>query len=84
MEKKAIVILARQHPGETPGSFVAEEMLLELLRSSSEVDFLCWRFDIFILPMVNQDGVHLGNYRSNFAGFDLNRCWLRPDSLRQP
>lgn len=34
--------------------------------------------------MVNPDGVALGNYRSNFAGYDLNRCWLRPDSVRQP
>jgi len=31
--KKAIVILARQHPGETPGSFIVEEMLTELLKS---------------------------------------------------
>lgn len=34
--------------------------------------------------MVNIDGVVLGNYRSNFAGFDLNRCWLKPDPLKQP
>jgi murein tripeptide amidase MpaA len=59
-------------------------MILELLRNSSESDFLAWRFDIFIFPMVNQDGVQLGNYRSNFAGFDLNRCWLRPDSVKHP
>jgi cytosolic carboxypeptidase protein 2/3 len=57
VEKKALVILARQHPGETPGSFIAEEMVMELLRNSSESDFLGWRFDIFIFPMVNQDGV---------------------------
>ena len=34
--------------------------------------------------MVNIDGVALGNYRGNFAGFDLNRCWLRPDPVKQP
>ena len=34
--------------------------------------------------MVNIDGVILGNYRGNFAGFDLNRCWLRPDPQKQP
>ena len=34
--------------------------------------------------MVNIDGVVLGNYRGNFAGFDLNRCWLRADSVKQP
>lgn len=78
------MILGRQHPGETPGSYVGEEILLELLRSSNEVDFLCWRYDIFLIPMVNQDGVQLGNYRSNYAGFDLNRNWLHPDPVHHP
>ena len=34
--------------------------------------------------MVNIDGVGLGNYRGNFAGYDLNRCWLRTDPIKQP
>jgi len=34
--------------------------------------------------MVNLDGVAVGNYRSNFAGFDLNRCWLKTDPLKHP
>lgn len=34
--------------------------------------------------MVNMDGVALGNYRGNFSGYDLNRCWLRPDPVRHP
>jgi murein tripeptide amidase MpaA len=34
--------------------------------------------------MVNIDGVILGNYRGNFAGFDLNRCWLKTDPNKQP
>jgi murein tripeptide amidase MpaA len=48
------------------------------------MEFMLWRFDIFVFPMVNIDGVAVGNYRGNFAGYDLNRCWLRPDPLRQP
>jgi len=34
--------------------------------------------------MVNMDGVALGNYRGNFAGYDLNRCWQKTDSNKQP
>lgn len=34
--------------------------------------------------MVNIDGVILGNYRSNLAGYDLNRCWLKADSVKHP
>lgn len=28
-----------------------------------------------IVPMVNPDGVHLGNQRTNLLGMDLNRSW---------
>jgi murein tripeptide amidase MpaA len=31
-----------------------------------------------MVPMVNPDGVALGNYRTNFAGLDLNRKWIHP------
>lgn len=34
--------------------------------------------------MVNVDGVIMGNYRGNFAGYDLNRCWLKTDPNKQP
>lgn len=30
---------------------------------------------IKVIPMLNPDGVFLGNYRSNLLGFDLNRSW---------
>ena len=55
-----------------------------MLKNTNETDFLLSRFDIYIFPMVNIDGVALGNYRGNFAGFDLNRCWLKPDPSKQP
>ena len=45
---------------------------------------MLWRFDFYIIPMVNMDGVTVGNYRSNFVGFDLNRCWERSDPKLHP
>jgi murein tripeptide amidase MpaA len=32
-------------------------------------------FKFVIIPMVNPDGVIYGNFRTNLAGFDLNRQW---------
>lgn len=33
---------------------------------------------IKVIPMVNPDGVALGNSRSSLAGVDLNRRWSNP------
>ena len=33
--KKAIVLMARQHPGESVGSFIMDEILSELTRQNS-------------------------------------------------
>lgn len=34
--------------------------------------------------MLNPDGVAIGNYRCNLAGYDLNRVWQQPDPLLHP
>ncbi len=31
-----------------------------------------------IVPMLNPDGVIIGNYRCSLAGHDLNRQWVDP------
>nr|XP_055111093.1 cytosolic carboxypeptidase 6 isoform X7 [Symphalangus syndactylus] len=37
-----------------------------------------------IAPMLNPDGVYLGNYRCSLMGFDLNRHWLDPSPWVHP
>lgn len=37
-----------------------------------------------IVPMLNPDGVYLGNYRCSLMGFDLNRHWQDPSDWAQP
>ena len=34
--------------------------------------------------MVNPDGVIYGNFRTNLAGFDLNRQWMTPNRWLHP
>lgn len=63
--RKAIFITARQHPGETPGSLVCEGLLEFLLADSPQSRFLLSAFVFFVIPMMNPDGVVLGNERLN-------------------
>ena len=37
-----------------------------------------------IVPMINVDGVVIGNYRSSMAGNDLNRRYIEPDKMVHP
>lgn len=37
-----------------------------------------------IIPMVNPDGVFLGNNRCNLVGQDLNRCWNVSSEFSSP
>ena len=34
--------------------------------------------------MINPDGVIYGNFRTNLAGFDLNRQWIEPNKWMHP
>nr|XP_023029222.1 cytosolic carboxypeptidase 6 [Leptinotarsa decemlineata] len=73
--RRVIAIMARVHPGESPASFVCQG-LLELLISSNSVATILRKHVIFkVIPMLNPDGVFLGNYRSTVMGTDLNRTW---------
>lgn len=82
--RKAIVIMARQHAGETPSSYIVQYMVEELLGSTQENDFLLSKYDFYIFPMVNVDGVAVGNYRCNLSGLDLNRNWHQEDPKELP
>ena len=59
--------------------------VLEYLTGASKgACYLRKRFLFQIVPMLNPDGVGLGNYRSSMAGLDLNRQWRYPDRRLTP
>lgn len=59
--------------------------LLELLISSNSIANTLREHVIFkIIPMLNPDGVFLGNYRSTVMGLDLNRSWHISTSWSHP
>ncbi|XP_030829550.1 uncharacterized protein LOC580601 isoform X4 [Strongylocentrotus purpuratus] len=76
--KKGIVVTARVHPGETNASWMMRG-LLDFITSSDPVAKELRKCYIFkIIPMLNPDGVIVGNYRCSLAGRDLNRNYRHP------
>ena len=72
------------HPGESMASFVIEEIITFLLGNSSVAKILRENFIFKIVPMLNVDGVIVGNYRCNLAMVDLNRQWIDPSRKNHP
>ncbi|XP_071199806.1 cytosolic carboxypeptidase 2 isoform X2 [Salvelinus alpinus] len=71
--KRAVVVTARVHPGETNSSWMMQGFLDFLLGESDDARLLRETFVFKVVPMLNPDGVVVGNYRCSLAGRDLNR-----------
>jgi len=82
---RTIVVMSRVHPGETPASFIMEGFLDFITNIECELaSFLRSKVKFKVIPMLNPDGVALGNYRCSLMGFDLNRHWRDTNPWAQP
>jgi len=55
-----------------------------LLSDHPEAQILRDNFVFKIVPMLNPDGVIVGNYRTSLIGTDLNRRWKTPNKMLHP
>ncbi|NAS32736.1 hypothetical protein GTQ40_17280 [Flavobacteriaceae bacterium R38] len=80
--KKAVVLIARQHPPEIPGGTIGFKAFYETLLNDSQVaQRFREKYNIITFPLLNPDGADAGNWRHNANGADLNRDW---QEFRQP
>ena len=76
-----VFVTARVHPGETPASFACQGLIDWLISDEPTASRLRDRAVVKVVPMLNPDGVFLGNYRCSYIGVDLNREWQAPGPL---
>ena len=74
-DKKYVFITARVHPGETNSSYMLHGLIKFLLSTNKVANLLRDRIIFKIVPMLNPDGVIVGNNRASFTGKDMNRCY---------
>ena len=46
-----------------------------------ESEYLKNKYTFILIPMVNEEGVYYGNYRTGTGGYDFNRVWENPDPV---
>jgi hypothetical protein len=71
----SVVVIARQHPGETMASFFAEGLVNYLISSDLEVKRLLEYFQILVVPVMNPWGVVRGRHRYGENKINFNRSW---------
>jgi hypothetical protein len=71
-ERDGVYLLARQHAGETPGSWVLDGLLRRLAQRPDDAPL------VWTVPLTNIDGVEQGDYGKDNFPHDLNRAWGRP------
>jgi len=79
-----LFVSARVHPGESPASFLMHGLLRFLLSDDPAARAIREVAVLKVVPMLNPDGVFLGNYRCNSLGLDLNRMWSAPTPWGAP
>jgi len=75
-QRPGLYLIARQHSGETPGSWVLDGLLMrlaELCRGPGGRPPVVWA-----APLANIDGVEQGFYGKDNFPYDLNRAWGSP------
>jgi len=73
--KEWMVILGRQHPPEVTGALALFPFVETLLSSGELAKNYREKYNVLVIPNINPDGVHAGNWRHNANGLDLNRDW---------
>ena len=83
--RKALWMVARQHPGETMAEWWMEGMVNRLVdHSDPVVNAILDKAVIYLVPNMNPDGSRRGHLRTNAAGSNLNREWDNPTVEKSP
>ena len=71
-KRPGLYFIARQHAGETPGSWVLDGVLDRFSRAKLNP------FTIWCIPFGNIDGIERGDYGKDSFPIDVNRAWGVP------
>lgn len=79
MKKKVIILTGRVHPGESHSSWIVHGIIKFLLSKEKVASEMRKRLIFKIIPMINADGVTIGNSRCSMIGRDMNRMFSHPN-----
>lgn len=70
-----VLIIGRQHPPEVTGQLAEQAFVERVAANDSLATAFRERFLLYMVPLMNPDGVDEGFWRHNSGGVDINRDW---------
>lgn len=80
-DSKMMIVIGRLHPPEVTGQFALQAFVESLCVDSETAKKFRKEYTVYVVPMMNPDGVDNGHWRHNTGGIDLNRDW---EDFNQP
>lgn len=74
-DSKIMMVIGRLHPPEVTGQFALQAFVESLCLDSETAKKFRKEYTVYVVPMMNPDGVDNGHWRHNMGGIDLNRDW---------
>jgi cytosolic carboxypeptidase protein 6 len=75
-DSKVMIVIGRLHPPEVTGQLALESFVESLCENTETAKRFRQNYTVFVVPLMNPDGVDNGHWRHNAGGIDLNRDWL--------
>ncbi|SHO60682.1 M14 family metallopeptidase [Algoriphagus zhangzhouensis] len=75
-DQEMLMVISMQHPPELTGFLAMEAFIEELVKDSPEAKKFRKKYNLYVMPQMNPDGVANGHWRHNVGGIDLNRDWV--------
>mgnify|MGYP000173920333 CR=1 FL=1 len=80
-DKEMLMVISMQHPPEITGYLAMKAFVETIIEDSPEAEKFRSKHNLYLMPMMNPDGVANGHWRHNLGGVDTNRDWV---NMNQP
>lgn len=80
-DSKMVMAISMQHPPEIPGYLALKGFVETICGDTRLAKKFRQKYNTYVMPMMNPDGVANGHWRHNAGGIDTNRDWV---NLNQP
>ncbi|MHA7128343.1 M14 family metallopeptidase [Algoriphagus namhaensis] len=80
-DQEMLMVISMQHPPEVTGYLAMKSFVETICEDSPEARAFRRKYNLYLMPQMNPDGVANGHWRHNAGGVDTNRDWV---NLNQP